>query len=293
MKISSIHYISIMVILMLQACGRSNGENSEIEAERDSLRSVNERQLERLDNYERAITLLNSTLDSIAYEEKMMFVNAGNVEEPVTKDIVRQNLERFEAILNQQKERIKQLEFKIKARNDSTDKSLALIAHLQDQIKVKDTQILQLRKEIEKKNVDITRLQQQVESQQYTIESQTVKIDELSKRNQRQNEALARQDAILNNGYFLLGTKADLQRKGILKKGKLVSESILDRSKFKQVDMRHWKEVTFNAKKPRILTNMPSSSYELTTDGQGNFTLNIINPSDFWKITSYLIIQTD
>lgn len=158
---------------------------------------------------------------------------------------------------------------------------------------MKDNQIIQLRKEIEKKNVDISRLQEQVTSQQYTIDSQTVKIDELNKKTQRQNEALARQDAILNNGYVLLGTKADLQRKGILKKGKLVSESILDRSKFKQVDMRHWKEVSFTAKKPRILSNMPTSSYELTTDGHGNFTLTIINPSDFWKITSYLIIQTD
>ena len=291
MKTYPILYTSFILILMLHACGISSGGNSELDAERDSLKVVSEKQLERLDNYEKAISLLNSTLDSIAYEEKMMFINAGNVEGPVTKDIVRKNLERFEAILNQQKARITQLESQIKARNDSSDMSLALITHLQGQ--VKDTQILQLKKEIEKKNVDISHLQEQVESQQYTIDSQTVTIDELSKRTQRQNEALARQDAILNNGYVLLGTKADLQRKGIMKKGKLVAESILDRSKFKQVDMRNWKEVSFTAKKPRILSNMPASSYELTTDGQGNFNLNIINPSDFWKITSYLIIQTD
>ena len=293
MKTYPILYTSFILILMLHACGISSGGNSELEAERYSLKVVSEKQLERLDNYEKAISLLNSTLDSIAYEEKMMFINAGNVEGPVTKDIVRKNLERFEAILNQQKARITQLESQIKARNDSSDMSLALITHLQGQIRVKDTQILQLKKEIEKKNVDISHLQEQVESQQYTIDSQTVTIDELSKRTQRQNEALARQDAILNNGYVLLGTKADLQRKGIMKKGKLVAESILDRSKFKQVDMRNWKEVSFTAKKPRILSNMPASSYELTTDGQGNFNLNIINPSDFWKITSYLIIQTD
>ncbi|MDE7409703.1 MAG: hypothetical protein K2N09_06745 [Muribaculaceae bacterium] len=293
MKITITYFILSLSLLLLTGCGDAGGNMARLQTERDSLITVNERQKERLNNYDQAVILLNSTLDSIAQEEKMIFVNAGNVEGPITKDIVRLNLERFESILNHQKERINQLELKIKARNDSSDKSLSLIAHLQDQIKLKDTQILQLRKEIEKKNVDITRLQEQVESQQYTIDSQTVKIDELNKRTQRQNEALARQDAILNNGYVLLGTKADLQRKGILKKGKLVSESMLDRSKFKQVDMRHWKEVTFTAKKPRILSNMPVSSYQLTTDGQGSFTLNIINPSDFWKITSYLIIQTE
>lgn len=293
MKRSNIYYLIIILFTILYGCGNADKGTSKLIAERDSLLYVNEKQLDRLNNYEQAVNLLNSTLDSIANEEKMIFVNAGYVEGPITKDIVKQNLERFESVLDQQKERIKQLEDKIKTQNDSTDKSLRLIAHLQDQIKVKNIQILQLKEEIEKKNVDITRLQEQVESQKYLIDSQTIAIDELNKRTQRQNEALARQDAILNNGYVLLGTKADLQRKGILKKGKLVSESMLDRSKFKQVNIRNWKEVSFTAKKPRILSNMPDSSYELTTDGKGNFTLNIINPSDFWKITSYLIIQTE
>ena len=283
----------MILSVFLNGCGKSGQGTTELIAERDSLLAVNEKQLERLNNYEQVADLINVTLDSIAYEEKMIFVNAGNVEGPVTKDVVKRNLERFESIIEQQKERIKQLEAQIKARNDSADKSLGLIAHLQDQINVKDIQIRQLKKEIEKKNVDITRLQEQVESQKFIIDSQTTTIDELNRRTQRQNEALTRQDAILNNGYVLLGTKADLQRKGILKKGKLVSESMLDRSKFKQVDMRKWKEVSFTAKKPRILSNMPGSSYELTTDGKGNFTLNIINPSDFWKITPYLIIQTE
>lgn len=293
MKNYHIYYFIIILVISLNGCGNPNNSSADLIAERDSLLTVNESQLERLNNYEEATSLLNSTLDSIAYEEKMIFVNAGHVEGPVTKDIVKQNLERFESILAKQKEHIKQLEDKIKTRNDSTDKSLSLIAHLQDQIKVKDAQIRQLKHEIEKKNVDISRLQEVVESQKYTIDTQTIKIDELNKRTQKQNEALARQDAILNNGYVLLGTKSDLQRKGILKKGKLVSESILDRSKFQQVNIRNWKEVSFSAKKPRILSNMPASSYELTTDGKGNFTLNIINPSDFWKITSYLIIQTE
>lgn len=293
MKVKIPYFILALFIIVLNGCDETGSSKAKLQAERDSLIAVNKQQMERLNNYDQAVTLLNSTLDSIANEEKMIFVNVGNIEGPVTKDVVKQNLYRFENVLNLQKNRIRLLEEKLRTSNDSANKTLSLISHLQEQIEVKNAQIAQLKKELEKKNVDINRLQEQVQSQQYTIESQTVKIDELSKRTQRQNEALARQDAILNNGYVLLGTKADLQRKGILKKGKLVSESILDRSKFKQVDMRHWKEVTFTAKKPRILTNIPVSSYEITTDGQGNFTLNIINPSDFWKITSYLIIQTE
>ncbi len=282
-----------LIVLLFSGCGNSNSEIVRLIAERDSLRAETANQADRLNGYEQTISLLNGTLDSIAYEEKMIFVNTGDLEMPVTKDVVRQNLERFEAILNRQKDQIRQLEAKLKVANDSTDNSLRLISHLKDQISAKDIQISQLKKEIEKRNVDIARLQEQVESQQYTINSQSVTIDELSKRNQKQTEALAKQDAILNNGYVLIGTKSDLQRKGVLKKGHLVADAILDRSKFWQIDMRTWREVTFTAKKPRIITNMPSSSYEITTSGDKNFTLHIINPSDFWKLSSYLVIQTD
>lgn len=286
-------FCSTLIALLFSGCNNSSSEIVRLIAERDSLRAKTANQIERLNNYEQTVSLLNGTLDSIAYEEKMIFVNTDNLETPVTKDIVKQNLERFELILNRQKDQIQQLEAKLKVANDSANQSLRLISHLKEQISAKDNQIAQLKKEIEKRNVDIARLQEQVESQQFTINSQSVTIDELNKRNQKQNEALAKQDAILNNGYVLIGTKSDLQRKGILKKGRLVADAIMDRSKFWQIDMRKWKEVTFTAKKPRILSNMPSSSYEITTSGDKNFTLHIINPSDFWKITQYLVIQTD
>ena len=84
-----------------------------------------------------------------------------------------------------------------------------------------------------------------------------------------------------------------MKRKGIVKGGKLVSDAALDRTKFAKVDIRHWEEVTFSAKRPLILTNMPASSYELTTNGKGDFTLHVLNPSDFWRISNYLVIQTD
>ena len=168
-----------------------------------------------------------------------------------------------------------------------------MISHLKEQLNTKNIQIAQLKEELEKKNVDIARLQEQVESQRLTINTQTATINELNQRTQRQGEALARQDAILNNGYVLIGSRDDLKRKGILKKGKIVADAALDRSKFAKVDIREWREVSFTAKRPRILTNMPASSYEITTTGNRNFTLTVKNPSDFWRISTYLVIQTD
>lgn len=279
------------ISFVLYSCGNSNQEVMKLVEERDSLRQAQKEQKGKLDNYSKTIETLNETLDSIAYQEKMLFISDGEV--PVTKEDVKHNLMRFEALLKKQGEKIRQLEKQLAESNDANTNSLSLISHLKEQLNEKNLRIAQLKAELEKKNVSIARLQEQVESQKITINTQSATISELNQRTQRQSEALARQDAILNNGYVLIGSKNDLKRKGILKKGKIVADATLDRSKFAKIDIRKWREINFTAKRPRILTNMPSSSYEITTTGNRNFTLTVKNPSDFWRISSYLIIQTD
>lgn len=281
----------MLLAIGMASCGNSNDKVLEIIAERDSLRKMSETQSAELSNYVQMVEVFNSTLDSIATQEGLIFV--GNGETPVTKEDVRYNLTRFETILRKQEAKIRDLEARLASDNDSTNQALQLVSHLKRQLGIKNRQIAELKSELEKKNVTISELQQLTESQRVKIESQTVTINELSNRTRRQGEALARQDAMLNNGYVLIGSKSDLKRKGITKRGKLVANAVLDRTKFYQVDIRKWQEISFTAKRPRILTNMPASSYELTTTGDRNFTLRIINPADFWRISSYLVIQTD
>lgn len=288
------YYLIICIsfaMLCMSSCVNSGGNLLKIVEERDSLRKANENQASLLENYINTVDVLNATLDSIATQENMIFLGEGEM--PVTKEDVKHNLMRFESILKQQEEKIRRLETALAASKDSTNKSLQLIAHLKEQIRIKSIQIEELNAELEKKNVDLALLREQVESQKVKIDTQAATIDELNQRAQKQGEALARQDAILNNGYVLIGSKNDLKRKGVTKRGKLVANSVLDRTKFYQVDIREWREITFQAKRPQILTNMPSSSYELTTTGDKNFTLHIVNPADFWRISNYLIIQTD
>lgn len=287
---SKIKSLLSIVFSSLIICSCANS-NSKLKEECDSLHQVNKEQIKKLENYSKTIETLNETLDSITYQENMIFFN--NREIPITKEEVKHNLLRFEASLKKQDEKIKQLEKQLSESNDSNAQSLSLISHLKEQLNAKNILIAQLKEELEKKNVNIARLQELVESQKLTINYQTETISELNQRTKRQDEALAKQDAILNNGYVLIGSKEDLKRKGILKKGKIVPDAILDRSKFAKINIREWREINFTAKRPRILTSTPSSSYEITTTGNRNFTLTVKNPSDFWSISTYLVIQTD
>lgn len=294
----SIYVPAVAVLLLVIGCGKSDKEFSRTVEERDSLRNISNINAIKLDSYDRMIDIINSTYDSIAYQEDIVFIKR-NSETPISRDEVKDNLTRFESVLKRQKERINQLERQLEEKRQDgmsadEEKSLKLLAHLREQIEAKDKQITQLKRELEKKNVDLSRLQSRFDTQRSTIETQNATISELNKRTKKQSEALARQDAMLNNGYVMIGTKDDLKRKGILtKKNRLATGASLDRTKFAKVDIRTWTEISFTAKRPRILTNMPSSSYELTTTGSGNFTLKVKTPSEFWRISNYLIIQTN
>lgn len=298
----NIYIIAVAIVQVLAvSCGNSDKEIAKIVEERDSLRSVNAINALQLENHGRLMDVINSTFDSIAYQEDVIFIKKEG-ETPISKEEVKYNILQFESLLKRQKERISQLERQLaekqqeqkSADTDDLPKSLKLLSHLREQIDAKDKQIAQLKQELDKKNVDMARLQTRFNSQRTTIDSQNATINELNNRSKKQREALARQDAMLNNGYVLIGAKDDLKRKGIItKKGKLVSEAVWDRAKFAKVDIRTWTEISFTAKRPRILTHMPASSYELTTTGSGNFTLKVKNPSEFWRISNYLVIQTN
>lgn len=281
-----------LMVSILGGCGQSAGEIAEIVSERDSLRNLSKRQERRLERLDDIVEIVNGSLDSIVTEEGNLFISGSVEGGPTSKEDVMRNLARLEKLVSSQKEKISELEKKIAKESDDDDglhndvSLVSLVKSLKVQLKKKDEQIAALKDELSRKNVDIEQLRIQTQKQSRTIL-------ELDKRSNLQQEALKRQDAMLNQCYMVIASKKELESRGIIKKGKVVAQNALDRSKFNKVDIRKLTEITFSAKRPRILTPMPESAYELTTDGKGAFTLSITNPSVFWKVSNYLIIQTN
>ncbi len=282
--------LSIMIIFM-SGCGNTSSEILKLVAERDSLKSTSEAQHKRIIEIGHILTTINSALDSIATEESLLFLS-GSDEMPIRRADVLKNLERYEAVLQHQQMRIQQLEDSLESNSLNVD-FLNMVAHMKEQMAQKDAQIESLREELSKKNVDIERLKGQVASQQTTIAHQEEEITRLDRRAEAYGKALEVSDKMINTCYVLIGSKKDLERKGVVKKKKLLSDGALDKSKFAKVDIRKFTEITFEAKRPRILTDIPPSSYTLTTSGKNRYTLRIKDPTAFWSISNYLVIQTN
>lgn len=278
---------------MIMSCNGPSSKYDKVLAERDSLKVENEIQEQNLNSIAEMIDTINSVLNSIAMEEGMLFIT-NTREASYAKSRALRDLERFEQVLRHQQDRINELDSLLSITDTTKRRSLEmLLSHLKLELSKKDGQIVKLRAELSNKNVDISKLREKVESQQSIIEKQTETIDEQSHKIEQQKKVIVTQDEQLNIGYVLISTRKELTDKGIAKRRKLLNEKELDDYNFRKVDIRKCKELSFKARAPRILTDMPKNSYTLKHTGGGNYVLTIVNPSSFWSVSNYLIVQTE
>ncbi len=283
---------AILMLSVLLSCGNSSSDGfMQIVSERDSLRDLSNRQHERLELISGMMNTINVALDSISEQEGLLFMTAKDGDQLNRQDAI-DDLTRYEMMLHRQQEKINELRAGLKIVNNGEEMN-GLIEVMQQQLNAKDALIAQLKQQLSAKDVDIAKLRNTIATQQSTISRQSQAITELDRVNASQTKALKTQDKMMNQCYVLIASKKELQQKGILKKGKVVAEALIDKSAIMKVDIRKAKEFAFKAKKPRILTNMPSSAYILTTGGDKNFILRVTNPTEFWSLSNILIIQTD
>jgi hypothetical protein len=157
-------------------------------------------------------------------------------------------------------------------------------------IKELENMIERLVKDIESKDLEIKYLQAEIETKtkEYSAIFEAYLVQEVIV------EELTDQ---INTGYYSYGSERELRdnqvidRKdgflGIGKKTKMLNN--FNEAYFNKIDISLTKEILVEGLKIRIVTDHPSDSYTLRTDGN-NTTIVIKNPKAFWKITKYLVV---
>ena len=129
------------------------------------------------------------------------------------------------------------------------------------------------------------------------LDAITQQMDELKKHEAEYKFLLIQtQDEIINEGYVRIGTKKELQSAGLIKGGFLKKTKVnydnVDKSVFNPVDIRMFNSVELKSDNPKILTAHPASgAYRLEKTDNGTTMLYIDNPTVFWSLSNFLIIQ--
>ena len=281
------------VMLMLVSFGViscKEGKNPEIDRLQqkvDSLSQENVRKDDDINDMKSFVSVLADGLDSIAvHEEVLFYTNKGREGTVIDREQLKKNLEMFGNMLSDQKQRIAHLTEALKERGDSVSKLAILVNLLNKQLDEKDKYIKSLRAELEKKNVNIAQLQKRV----LTLKESNTNLTD---RVERQVDALKTQTEIINEGYVKVASKKELTKLGLLSSGFLkktkVNHDAIQKNMFMRVDIRTFTEITIESSNPKILTQMPSSSYKIEKKGKNQS--YILDANAFWSVSNFLIIQ--
>ena len=166
-----------------------------------------------------------------------------------------------------------------------------IIKTMQIQLEEKNQLITQLQAELDQKNFNIAELKTHVQTLSNRVDELVVEAEETATNLETTKTELAQATI----GYIIMGTKKELSSAGVLKGGflkkKKVDNENLDASKFKSVDTRSVSTLDIPGRDAKIMSSQPSSSYNITeNDDTKTCQLQIVNSSQFWEASRYLII---
>ncbi|MDE6329238.1 MAG: hypothetical protein K2L83_00840 [Muribaculaceae bacterium] len=226
-------------------------------------------------------------LDSINQQEGLLY-NTGGGEGVDRREEIRKNLASIRARLAANKKLLEELQ----AKANSSGQQNAVLNKTIDQLKARlaeqDTKIAQLTSDLEKAQTQISDLNNQVAEG-------TKKLDEANAATEEAQAQTVAAENEANKVYYAIGTNKELKKQGLLEKKFLGSTKVLqgnfNQGYFTVADKRTLTTIPTGAKKAEIKTNMPAGSYEIVGGKDEPKTIKITNPSKFWSLSPYLVVE--
>ncbi len=273
----------------ITACG-SKKEKEEPEQEKDQVAELSA-EYQQATSFNDSLMLLMSDiyagLDSINTQEQLLYA-PGQGDNANRRAEIQQNLSAIKARLNANRALVNKMEAQLKNSNNKNAILTRTIAQLKAHIDSQEKKISDLETQLADAKNQIGALNTQVAEGQEQLRTET------AAREQAQQEATEANNE-LNTVYYAIGTNKDLKKQGLLQKKFLGATKVLkegfNANYFTKADKRNISVIPTNGKKVKIWTNMPADSYTIIKETNGTESIKITNPSKFWSLSPYLIIQ--
>ncbi len=230
-----------------------------------------------------------SGLDSINMQEGLLY-NMGAGESVNRRAEIRQNLANIKARLESNKQLLADMEARLNKSNNQNSVLSKTIEQLKGRIAKQDEKISQLENDLSSAKAEIETLNTQVATTAVELAA------EQAAKEQAQAETEAVENAA-NTVYYAIGTNKELKKNGLLEKKFLGQTKVLkgdfNESYFTKADKRTLSVIPTGSKKVKIWTNMPEDSYTIEENADKTKTIHITNPTEFWSMTPFLLIQVD
>ena len=285
-----------LAMVFMGSCDRA--ATTRLQEQNDSLTWVNHRLQLSIDGLSSTISEITQSLDTIAASEREILAGVDERGVPLSRYNMRVKLQALSLLIKEQHERLDSLGAALDESNEtlaqlrivvnmltlSLDAKMREIDSLQTVVTHKDISIINLGTEIQNLNDTVKTVRDEMVAQKKTLAEQTT--------------AMSRQEAQLNEVYYIIGPKNKLIEAGVLTKEgglfkkKKVNFVDVEKSWLSSGDMRTMKHIDIPSKNFKILSEVPEASYKVT-HGNGTCCLDILDTEKFWSSNNrILVIQT-
>ena len=272
------------VAALLVSCNNVGQNKDALQAQNDSLTLELSNRDAELDEIMESFNAVQEGFREINEAENRVDLQGGALESQSSAERIKEDIRFISDKLKANRERIAKLEEQLKNSNYQSAQLRKAIKNLTAELNAKQQQIETLQAELASKNIRIAELDE-------AVMDLNKNVDELSAENEAKTKTVEAQDKALNTAWYVFGTKSELKDQKILKRGDVLKDNEFNKDYFTQIDIRKDKEIKLYSKRAELLTTHPEGSYELVKDDKSQLTLKITNPSVFWSVSRYLVIQ--
>ena len=286
-------FLPLVLVLVFSACNRAKQEK--LERQNDSLVSVAIEQQQLTNDLVSTLVAIDENLQEIKAKENLIQVNMGNPESSSVsvQDRINNDIQDIYNLMLANKEKIADLEQKLKSTGSENKNLNSLVARLNRQLKEKSIEIIGLKEELATKDIEIASLN-------FTVEGMSEVIDSIRTANRNTKAALDSTTLELYTAYYAFGTKKELKEHKVISseglpvvgKVKVLSEDF-NEDYFTKVDIREVETIPLFRPKVKVLTNHPEGSYEIITGEEDTKTIKIIDKEAFWSISKFMVAQVN
>ena len=291
MKSKLVYFLAALFIFT--SCGVKNQKEVDaLKAQNDSLANSKIELEKEVNEYFSAMNDIQENIDKIKSTESVISVQplSENTPEDVRTKVA-EDMAYLNDMIKTNKEELNRLRSKLKKSSFKLVDVEKTLAQLTKSLEAETAKVLALQVQIQQKDSLITQLGT-------TVDVLGKNVEELSSQNVEKQAKIQEQDVAIHSAWYAIGSKKELKDNKIITTDGLFSaqkvlQTDFSKSYFVKVDARNAKSIPlYSTSKAKILTNHPKSSYTLEKEND-NYVLIITDPSTFWSISKYLVIEVD
>ncbi len=287
-----------MLATLIVSCNQKkidqlNADNLELASEKDSISN-------NLKSYLQTFNEIEKNLDEIkSREEKINLQTKDNIEfaENDSRKAVVNDIKAINTLMKENRQKMADLQSQL---SSTSNEFKSMVARLNKRLNAKDEELVALKSDLESLNIEKIELAQSVDRLNYTVDTLSTKTQFQTSVIDAQYEKIEDQTEELNTRYVTVGTFKSLRDEKVVdKEGGILgigsTETLRDdinQNAFQKIDATKTMAIHVGAKKAELVTSHPKGSYELSKNANEEIEqLTILNPTEFWKSSKYLVVM--